>query len=405
MKTHQPSALLSVENAMQQLLADVKPITDLEYVDYLASLGRVLAVAPVAQCHVPPADNSSMDGYAVFVDDMLSAKSRRLPVSQRICAGDTTAPLTPQTCARIFTGAEIPDGANAVVIQENVSLVDGEVVLPSGIPVGANIRKQGQDILAGSSILPVGHRLAPMDVGMLASANVTEVKVFRQPKVAIVSTGNELVSPGSVCDKGQIYNSNGALLTALLQKMGIHQVSRHHCPDSLDDTLQMLTAVAESADIVISTGGVSVGDEDHVKAALEILGDLAMWKIAIKPGKPLAYGHIGQTPFFGLPGNPASALVTFSLFVKPYLAALSGTNVVQPMSFKVPAGFSRTRSNSRQEYLRVRVEKGVLVAHENQSSGMLSSSSWASGLAVIAPNTLVADGDLIDYISFDALLN
>ena len=396
--------LMPVAEAQARLLADMKLTLATEKVSYLDALGRVVAQSPVAQVNVPPCDNSSMDGYAVNTRDLSPDQPVTLSVSQRICAGDAPAPLVAGTCARIFTGAAMPQGANAIVIQENVTVEEGGVVFPAGVEAGANIRPCGQDVQKGADVLPVGHRIQPMDIGLLASTNTTELTVFAPLKVAIVSTGNELVEPGQSCAHGQIYNSNGVMLSALLAQMGVTQVERHHCRDDLDETLALLSDLMTRVDVIISSGGVSVGDEDHVKTALMQLGQLDFWKIAIKPGKPLAYGRLGQTPFFGLPGNPASALITFMLFVRPALQVLQGGQAVLPELQYWPAGFSRSKPNSRQEYLRVRLQDGELKAHTNQSSGMLSSASWATGLAVVEPHQTLSEGDRVGYLDFKLLI-
>ena len=397
------SGLIPFEEALQRLLDSASCQVATEQVSLAEAVGRVLAESPIASVSVPPADNSSMDGYAVNLADIRD--ETRLPVSQRIPAGTPPQPLKPGTCARIFTGAEIPAGANAVVMQENVK-VDGEFAVFTQRPSDAeNIRRKGQDIHAGDAVLSAGVKLRPAELGLLASVGLAQVEVYRKLKVAILSTGDELVEPGEALGPGQIYNSNRYILTGLLQALDMEVVDLGCVADTREATLDALRKASASADAIISTGGVSVGEEDHVKGCVEELGQLDMWKIRIKPGKPVAYGHVQGTPFIGLPGNPTSTLVTFCLLAKPCLQQLQGATYAEPLQLNIPAGFTRKRAIQRQEYLRVRVEDNRLVPFSNQSSGVLASASWADGIAVIPPETMVSPGDFVAFIPFADLLN
>lgn len=395
--------LIPYEEALQRLLESSTTAVVTETVKLADAAGRVLAQNAVSKIAVPPADNSSMDGYAIATGDLLSSVS--LPLSQRIPAGTAPEVLLRGSCARIFTGAEIPDGADAVVMQEDVQVEGENIVFPQNVPVGENIRRKGQDIETGDTILSVGRRLQPADLGMLASVGFAEVEVFKPLKVAILSTGDELVEPGQPLESGQIYNSNRYILTGLLTALGMQVVDLGCVEDSRDATLKALETAAENADAIISTGGVSVGEEDHVKGAIETLGVLDMWKIKIKPGKPVAYGRVGSTPFIGLPGNPTSTLLTFCLLARPMLLQLQGELYRAPLEVKVKASFERKRQNKRQEYLRARLEHGVAAPFNNQSSGVLTSASWANGLVVVPPDTLVAQGDEVSFIPFSELLS
>ncbi|WP_286240335.1 molybdopterin molybdotransferase MoeA [Neptuniibacter halophilus] len=395
--------LIPFDEALQRLLQGSQCAVETELVALHEAAGRVLAESPMASVAVPPADNSSMDGYALNTAD-LSDQNAVIPVSQRIPAGTAPQPLLPGSCARIFTGAEIPPGADAVVMQENTRALDRGIQLTQTVSVGENIRCAGQDIRQGQEVLPAGQRLQPADLGMLASVGLAQVKVYRRLRVAILSTGDELVEPGSPLAAGQIYNSNRYILTGLLAGLGMEPVDIGCVADTREATLEALQRAASGADVIISTGGVSVGEEDHVKACVEQLGSLSMWKIKIKPGKPVAYGEVQGTPFLGLPGNPTSTLVTFCLLARPCLLKLQGAGFKPPLTLQLPAGFSRGRKNQRQEYLRVRVEEGALVPFSNQSSGVLMSASWADGIAVIPPETEVRQGDPTAFIPFSELL-
>lgn len=393
--------LMPVEVALEMILAKVPEAPSCETVYLEQAVGRVLADSPQASVDVPPADNSSMDGYAVRLSDLTAGKA--LPVSQRIPAGQAPQPLAEGSVARIFTGAEIPAGADAVIMQEQAEVTPEGVLFSAQVAAGENIRRQGQDLRAGQPVLAKGTRLMPADIGVLASTGLDSVLVYRPLKVAILSTGDELVDPGEALGPGQIYNSNRFVLSALLTQMGCVPVDIGRVADTADDTRQALEKAAAQADCIISTGGVSVGEEDHVKAAVESLGELSVWKLKIKPGKPLAFGHVQGVPFFGLPGNPASTLVTFCVIARSFILQMQGAQAKAPLTFQVPAGFTR-KPALRQEYLRARIEQQRVVPFYNQNSGVLSSASWADGLAIVPPDTAVQEGDAVAFIPFSELL-
>ncbi|MES9994447.1 MAG: gephyrin-like molybdotransferase Glp [Candidatus Thiodiazotropha sp.] len=404
------SQLKPVDEALGFLLDQVKPITAVESVSLDEALGRVLAEAVKSQVDVPPWDNSAMDGYAINSGD-LDAEEGRLRISQRIAAGSEADKLEPGTAARIFTGAPIPEGADAVVIQE-VCELDGEQVTVKERPTsGANIRKAGEDILQGEEILSAGIRLDAQHLGLAASVGVAELSVYRRLKVAVISSGDELVMPGGELQPGQIYNSNQFTLTGLLQRLGCEVIQFGIVEDSFEATCDALSQGAQEADLVLASGGVSVGEEDHVKPAVERLGSLALWKIASRPGKPLAFGYIGETPFMGAPGNPVSLFVTFCIFTRPFILRMQGmAGDVLPKPVSAIAGFEKAATDKRQEYARGRLEQGdqghaVVRLYPNRSSGVLSSVVWANGLAILPPLTAIKPGDVVEFIPFSELVS
>ena len=395
--------LLPMEAALERLLAlaDAAPVEQVESVALAEADGRVLAEPLVAALDLPPWANSAMDGYALCLADW---NGQALPVSQRIQAGSAPAPLQPGSCARIFTGAPLPHGADTVEMQESVDLDDtGRAVFRETLRVGQNVRAQGQETRRGECVLPAGTRLGPVELGLAASLGVAQLPVRRRLRVAVLSTGDELVEPGQALGPGQIYNSNRRLLIAWLQRLGCAVTDAGILPDDLPRTRAALGALGE-VDLILSTGGVSVGEADFLGLALREAGELALWKLAIKPGKPLTFGHYQGVPVIGLPGNPASTLVTFGLLARPYMLRRLGVQRVEPLGFPLPAGFTWSKPGMRREYLRARLEHGRVVPYANQSSGVLRSAAWAEGLAEVMEGSTLAEGDMLRFIPLSEIL-
>lgn len=405
--------MLSVAEALDLMLTAAKPITQTEQVQTLAANGRVLAADQTSQLNVPQMDNTQMDGYAVRAADCLSGHAR-LPVSQRIPAGKVGQPLQAGTAARIFTGAMIPDGADAVVMQEMcepAQSTEGAVVTVKHAPhVGEWIRRSGEDIRAGSVILAAGTRLRGQELGLAASVGLASLPVLRKLRIAVFFTGDELAMPGEPLKPGAIYNSNRFVLRGLLENLGCDITDYGIVPDSLDATRATLRQAAQQHDLIVTSGGVSVGEEDHIKPAVEAEGRLNMWQIAIKPGKPLAFGEIHRPGevnafFIGLPGNPVSSFVTFLLFVRPFILRLQGVPDVAPKSCAMRADFAWPTANRRNEFLRAKINAaGGLDLFANQGSGVLTSTVWGDGLVDISPGQVIAAGDMVRFIFFNELL-
>ncbi len=405
-------SMLTFDAALERLLAAVHPLTEQETADTFAACGRVLARAQMSDIEVPPLDNTSMDGYAVACSDV-PAVGTCLPVSQRIPAGSIGRPLKPGTAARIFTGAPIPSGADAVVMQElcaHEAAADGERVVINHVPrPGEWIRRAGEDIRRGAEILPVGTRLRPQECGLAASVGLARLPVFRRLRVAVFSTGDELVMPGEPLPQGAIYNSNRYTLRALLAALGCEATDFGIVPDRLDSTRSVLRQAAEGNDLIVTSGGVSVGEEDHLKPAVQAEGELDLWQIAIKPGKPLAFGHVrrgtGAAAFIGLPGNPVSSFVTFVLLVRPFILRAQGAVRTSPTAQTLRADFDWPKPDARREFLRARVNsKGGLDLFPNQSSGVLTSTVWGDGLIDNGPGQAIRHGETVRFLPFSELL-
>ncbi len=410
MTTKKP--MLSVQEALEFLLEAAAPVSETETLPTAEATGRVLAADQQSQLDVPPMDNTQMDGYAVRAADCVSGAAA-LPVSQRIPAGHVGQPLQPGTAARIFTGALIPEGADAVIMQEQCAFdeASGKVTINHAPKPGEWIRRRGEDILAGSTILQRGTRLRAQELGLAASVGLASLPVYRRLKVAVFFTGDELTMPGEPLKPGAIYNSNRFTLRGLLQQLGCEIVDLGNVPDSREATQAALRAAANGNDLIITSGGVSVGEEDHVKPAVEAEGRLNMWQIAIKPGKPLAFGEVRReglpSPafFIGLPGNPVSSFVTFLLFVRPFILALQGASVVPPKRYPMRADFDWTKPDRRNEFLRVRInDKNGLDLFPNQSSGVLTSTVWGDGIVDNPPGQAIKAGDTVHFIPFSELL-
>ena len=406
--------MLTAQQALDHLLSHAQPVIQNEKVPMQAALGRVLSEDVNSLVDVPPLDNTSMDGYAVRTADTQTAGST-LKIAQRIPAGSMGTTLEPGTAARIFTGAPVPPGADAVVMQEDCA-VEGQsdqVTINITPTSGQCIRRRGEDLTAGKTCLTAGTFLRPQELGVAASAGLTHLNVKRRVKVAAFFTGDELALPGESLKPGGIYNSNRDTLLACLRSLGCDATDLGIVPDRLDATRAALRKASKDHDLIITSGGVSVGEEDHIKPAVTAEGRLDLWQIAIKPGKPLAFGAVhksdapkdGEAWFIGLPGNPVSSFVTFLLFVRPFILRLQGREAKNPQSYFMRADFDWLKADRRNEFLRVKLNSnGGLDLFPNQSSGVLTSASWGDGLVDCPPNQPIKAGDLVKYIPFDALL-
>jgi molybdopterin molybdotransferase len=394
-------SMISVAEAIGRLRATSRVLVGSESCRLKAANGRVLAEDVVAGINVPPADNSAMDGYALRHKDW-NSPDQALPISQRITAGKPPEPLKAGSAARIFTGAEIPEGADTVVMQENCSS-DGDTVFIRQLgAVGNNIRPKGQDIERGATVLKAGHRLRPQDIGLIASLGFPEVLVWQRLTVALVSTGSELVEPGGPILPGQIYNSNHYMLDALLRGWGFEVADFGITEDDPAVLAEVMAKASEETDVIITTGGVSVGEEDHVKAVVESLGHLDLWRVAIKPGKPFAFGGVKATPFLGLPGNPVSAWVTLLVLGREFLLDCQGVNVEDIVPVKQQAQFSQ-KACGREVYIRVRSSEAGAEIFSQQSSGALFSTSWGNAFVMQKPDEDIFSGGVVNVIPFSSI--
>ncbi len=402
--------LIPYDEALRQLVAKVTPTQKVEKKPLLEAFGEVLAETQRSEINVPPTDNSAMDGYALNTSDLVTSGETELAVSQRIVAGEAAAPLLPGSAARIFTGAPIPQGADVVIMQERAEVLGERIRFNIKPETGMNIRKAGNDIQSGDTILQQGCRLRAQDIGLAASVGLETLPVFEKIRVGMFLTGDELAEPGKPLAAGKIYDSNRYTLQGMLLDLGCEIVDLGLVGDTLQETKTAMLNAANQADLVVTCGGVSVGEEDHVRIAIEQLGELHLWRLRIKPGKPLAFGVIEATPFIGLPGNPVSVFATFCLFVAPLIKTLQGRHWQKPFATPVAAGFDWPKPDSRREFLRARLEvdadqKTVVNIYPNQDSGVLSSTVWAQGLVEIAEGQTLKLGDSVDYFPFSQFLD
>ncbi len=408
--------LKPLDEMLVELMAFAEPLGRIETVSTFEADGRVLAQDAVSALTVPPRDNSAMDGYAVRCADLAAAAangSAGLPVSQRIPAGSSGTPLAGGTVARIFTGAPVPEGADAIVMQEDVEAFEQNGQPYARIKAqpqpGQWIRRAGEDVTSGAVVLPRGSRLTPAELGMAATIGLAQLQVAQRPRVALFSTGDELVMPGDVPPEamrpGAIYNSNRFFLRALLQRAGCKVTDLGIVPDKREATIAALRDASAGHDLILTSGGVSVGEEDHIKPSVQALGHLTLWQVSMKPGKPFAYGRVGQSHFIGLPGNPVSSFVTFMLLVKPFLLKLMGASGRHAQPVLLPARFNWPRPDKRREFLRARrTADGGLELFPNQSSGVLTSAVWGDGLIDNPGSQAIASGDLVKFYSFAEMM-
>lgn len=402
--------MLTLDEALGRLIGAIRPLAETETVSTFESLGRVLAEDVRSALDVPPQDNTSMDGYALRCADVPTAGTR-LPVSQRIPAGVVGAALQPGTAARIFTGAQIPAGADAVVPQEQCEVDDAGVRIGVAPEPGRWIRRRGEDVMRGAVVLAAGSRLTPQAMGLAASVGAASLRVARRPRVALFSTGDELVMPGQPLKPGAIYNSNRFTLRGLIQALGCECNDLGIVPDNREATRAALRRAAQGNDLIVTSGGVSVGEEDHLRPAVQAEGHLDLWQVAIKPGKPLAFGEVrrddGSTAWFvGLPGNPVSSFITFVLAVRPLLLKLQGAAALVPAAATLRADFDWPKADKRREFLRVRRNaEGGLDLFPNQSSGVLTSAVWGDGVVDNPPSQVIRRGDTVRFLAFSELLS
>jgi len=404
-------SLLAIEDGIRRITERVEPVAATETERLLEADGRILADDIVAPFDLPPCDNAAVDGYAVRYADLAATDATLLPVEGRDVAGEAVStPLTTGTARRIFTGARLPAGADTVFMQEDVEALESRVRLPPGLKRGANTRGRGEDIRAGSVALPLGRRLRPQDIALAAALGLTQLPVRRRLRVAMFSTGNEIVSPGHPLGPGQIFDANRFLLSTLLARAGATVTDLGILADDPANTARALDAATSGHDLLLTSGGVSTGEEDHVKAAVEAIGRLVFWRLAIKPGRPVAMAVINGVPLAGLPGNPVAAFITFAHVVRPLMARLAGESWEKPTAFPVRSAFAYRKKTGRREYVRVRLvpgPDGVIEAHKHaqEGAGILSSLTATHGLVELPEAvTAVSPGDAVSFLSYDALI-
>ncbi|NMG53741.1 molybdopterin molybdotransferase MoeA [Aromatoleum aromaticum] len=396
--------MLSFDEALATLIGKAQPIREIDMADTFVAQGRVLAADLHSSLSVPAIDTSTMDGYALRAADV-TAPGASLAVSQRIPAGSVGHPLQPGTAARIFTGAPLPAGADAVVMQEMCEHQGESVVINHQPSAGEAVRLAGSEIARGDTVLAAGTRLRPQELGLAASVGIAQLPVVRRMRVALFSTGDELVMPGEPLPPGGVYNSNRFQLRALLQQLGCEVTDFGIVPDRLEATRAVLRDAAQGHELILTSGGVSVGEEDHVKPAVEAEGSLDLWKIAMKPGKPLAYGRVGAAAFIGLPGNPVSSFVTFLMMVRPFILATQGASALNPRALALRADFDWPRPDRRREFLRARFnDTGGVELYAHQGAAALSSIVWADGLVDVPADTPIARGETVRFLPYGELL-
>lgn len=402
----QTAGLTDLESARRQLLEQAR-ITEMESIALAGANGRVLARALTAHFDAPAFDTAMMDGYALRSLDLNDGAATSLSVSQRIAAGDRPESLSPNSAARVFTGAPVPDGADTVVMQEQCSELEGKVALPDDIQAGRNILYRGENFSRGQPLIAAGQRLAPFHLGLAASQGMDRIEVHRRLTVALINSGNELIMPGQPLGPGQIYNSNYFTLRALLENCGCRVLDFSILADTLEQSQETLAQASTRADVVITTGGVSVGEEDHIRDAVAALGELQLWRVRIKPGKPFAFGRIGETPFIGLPGNPVSCFITFCLLARPYLLACQGVEQVLPRRLVVHADFNSDRPDKRDTFRSAVLERGESLKARlvvNQNSASLLPLLQGDGLVHIPAFLKVGQGMTLDFYPFSELM-
>lgn len=402
--------MLTIEQAAERAAEHITAVAGTETVPLAAADGRVLAADIVAPVDLPPFGNSAVDGYAVRFADLAPAGETRLPLSGRVPAGaDAAGVATAGMAVRVFTGAPMPEGADTIFMQEDVALDAGSVVLPAGLKCGANARPAGEDLPCGATALAAGRRLRPQDLALLAALGLTAVTVRRRVRVAIFSTGDELNEPGTGLPAAGIYDANRSLLRVLVARAGAEVVDLGILRDERENLAQRLSEAAADCDLILTSGGVSTGEEDHVKAAVERAGELAFWRVAIKPGRPVAMGLVAGTPFIGLPGNPVAVFVTFAFVARTVIALLSGTQPVRLPGLPVRLGFAYKKKAGRREYVRVSLAPGpdgIAVArkHPRDGAGVLTSLTETDGLVELADElTSVAEGTIAPFLAYEML--